>query len=129
MNISRSIKNNPKGLANLLQVLGQSSRLQILFGIGQGEVCVCHLEALLGERQAYISQELILLKDAGLVDCRRSGRNIYYHLIDPALLENLRTFADQLGQTILEIEEGPVAGCPCPRCNPGFNDCLSGEQK
>jgi ArsR family transcriptional regulator len=129
MNISKQIQNDPQGLADLFQVLGQSSRLQILFGIGQGEVCVCHLEALLGERQAYVSQELMLLKDVGLVDCRRSGRNIYYHLIDPALLENLRTFADQLGQPVPEIKEGPVADCPCPRCNPGSKDCLSGEQK
>lgn len=124
MNMSKHIQNNIQGLADLFQVLGQPSRLQILINIGSGEICVCHLEALLGERQAYISQELMMLKDAGLVDCRRSGRNIYYRLENPKLLEQIQMFAQQYNQKIPEPKTGPIHDCSCPQCNPGAKDCL-----
>ena len=115
-------------MANLFQVLGQTSRLQILFGIGQGEVCVCHLEALLGERQAYISQELMTLKESELVDYRRSGRNIYYHLKDPGLLNQIRNLASHLGRSLPELRTEPIPGCPCPQCNPGIKECQDVNQ-
>jgi len=124
MNISTSFSTNPQSVAKLFQVLGQTSRLQILFGIGQGEVCVCHLETLLGERQAYISQELMTLKESGLVDYRRSGRNMYYQLTDPKLLEQIRSFASHWECTLPEMRIEPIPGCPCPKCNPGIKECL-----
>jgi ArsR family transcriptional regulator len=124
MNISISRHKNKPSVANLFQVLGQTSRLRILFGIGQGEVCVCHLEALLEERQAYISQELMTLKENGLVDYRRSGRNMYYHLKDPELLDQIRNLAELLGRTLPEVRSTPIPGCPCPQCNPGIKECL-----
>ena len=34
-------------VASLLQTIGQPTRLQILLAIGEGETCVCHLEAML----------------------------------------------------------------------------------
>ena len=50
--------------AQLLHLLGQAERLSILLAIGNGEACVCHLEAALGLRQAYISQHLMTLRQA-----------------------------------------------------------------
>jgi len=123
MNISNSQTVFSQEMADFFQVLGQSSRLEILFGIGDGEVCVCHLEALLGERQPYISQELILLKENGLVDSRRSGRNMYYHLKDPELLNQIRNLASHLGRSLPKLRTEPIPGCPCPQCNPGMKEC------
>lgn len=53
-------------IAHLLQTIGQTARLQILLAIGEGEACVCHLEAALGWRQAYLSQHLMALREAGM---------------------------------------------------------------
>jgi ArsR family transcriptional regulator len=125
MNMLLRTETNYSKLAEIFQVLGQPSRLQILFGIGHDEVCVCHLEAMLGERQAYISQELMILKDANLVDFRRSGKNIFYHLVDSELLNQVRAFAQQMNQEIPEYETGPIPGCACPRCKPGTIECMS----
>jgi len=61
----------------LLRLLGQAERLSILLAIGEGEACVCHLEAVFGLRQAHISQQLMVLRDAGLVTDRRDGWNIF----------------------------------------------------
>ncbi len=124
MNILSKRTDSTEGLAELFQILGQSSRLRIVEALGENEACVCHLEALLGERQAYISQQLMFLKDAGLVDCRREGRNIYYHLTNDALLKvihSARSFSGYPQEK--HIQNKPVPGCPCPHCNPSVKDC------
>ena len=52
--------------AQIFKALAYRARLHILEALEQEEACVCHLEALLGLRQAYISQHLALLRQAGL---------------------------------------------------------------
>ena len=52
-----------------------------------GEQCVCHLEAVLGCRQAYISQHLMVLREAGLVEDRRDGARIFYRVIKPEVFD------------------------------------------
>lgn len=124
MNILSSKIDPVEGLAELFQILSQPSRLKILEALGGSEACVCHLEALLGERQAYISQQLMFLKDAGLVDSRREGRNIYYYLTNVALLEVIHSASLYSGHPLQDCNRGdPVDGCPCPHCNPGVKDC------
>ncbi len=54
-------------LPRVFKILGQPVRLQILLILNTGEECVCHIEAILGIRQASISQQLMVLRDAGLV--------------------------------------------------------------
>ncbi len=99
----------------LLQSIGQESRLRILLAIGEGETCVCHLEAMLGLRQAALSQHLMALREAGLVRDRRSGRYIHYHLSNPALLALIRQAADLQGVTLPELSPSP--NCDCPNCS------------
>ncbi|MGW8252092.1 MAG: ArsR family transcriptional regulator, partial [Anaerolineales bacterium] len=59
-----NIKSNSpeKKISRLLDVIGKPARLQILLAIGSGEACVCHLESVLGMRQAYISQHLMSMR-------------------------------------------------------------------
>ncbi len=47
-----------------------------------GERSVGELEALLGLRQAAVSQMLARLRDEGMVHTRRSGKTVYYSLKD-----------------------------------------------
>ena len=49
-------------LANLLKSIAHPVRLQIVDMLRQGEVCVCHIERSLDKRQAYISQQLMVLR-------------------------------------------------------------------
>jgi DNA-binding transcriptional ArsR family regulator len=60
-------------MSGLLKALGHPVRLRILQELRQQEACVCHLEAVLRQRQAYISQQLMRLREAGLVEDRREG--------------------------------------------------------
>lgn len=113
--------NPAQDIASILRALSQASRIEILLAIGTGEACVCHLEAAIGGRQAYISQQLMVLRDAGIVKSRREGRNIYYRLKDPTVLELIQQ-AGRIGG--FEADELPITGpmnrveeCPCPKCD------------
>lgn len=108
-------------ISHLLRTLGQPTRLQILMAIGGGEACVCHLEALLGQRQAYISQHLMSLRKASVLDARREGRFVYYSLRDPGVLELVRTAGSLVGVSKLLDELGArtvdTNACACPQCD------------
>jgi len=101
-------------VAALLQTIGQESRLQILLAIGDGETCVCHLNATFGWRQAYLSQHLMTLRKAGLIEGRREGRFIHYRLSDPRLLTLLHKVAELLDAHLPDLAPSPE--CPCPNC-------------
>jgi DNA-binding transcriptional ArsR family regulator len=98
----------------LFKAFSHPARLAILEELRKGECCVCHLEALLGSRQAYISQQLAVLRDAGLISDRREGWNVYYTVNDPLVFDMLNT-AYVLTKTKPEIRAA-VKGCCCKYC-------------
>jgi DNA-binding transcriptional ArsR family regulator len=97
-------------LAACFKALGHPTRLKILDLLRQGEVCVCHLEAALDQRQAYVSQQLMLLREAHLVEARKDGMRVYYRLTCDLVADLL---AVALGDPVLVS----VQGCPCPNCS------------
>lgn len=126
--VTANISPAQEQLARLFSLIGQPARIQILFALAQGDACVCHLETLLGMRQAAISQHLMLLRNAGLVETRREGRNIFYRLSQPESLEILRGAARVSAMDLSTLENlpaVPLPGCPCPYCNPGLDPDLS----
>ncbi len=107
-------------IAAILQVVGSPARVAILLSIGRGEACVCHLEAALGWRQAYISQHLMALRKAEILLDRRDGRYIYYRLADAALLDIVLATAQLSGldpEAIAPIiNTRKNTSCECPQC-------------
>lgn len=104
--------------SNLLKVLSHPTRLAILDILRDGEQCVCHMEAALGLRQAYISQQLMLLKDAGLVRPRRDGLNLFYRVTKPEIFTVLDSLSSATGVTTkLRSQKKSNTNCPCPKCN------------
>jgi DNA-binding transcriptional ArsR family regulator len=119
--------NTPSSLArvsDLLQVISPEPRLKILLAIGAGEACVCHLEARLGYRQAYISQQLMALREAGLLDSRRDGKYIFYRLVKPEILELLQKAAQIVGVVVKPEQAGHKKQCACPHCSPTMSKSL-----
>jgi len=96
------------------------SRLTILEILHDGEQCVCHLEAVLGCRQAYISQHLMVLREAGLVEDRRDGARIYYRVIKPEVFDLVEAATRLSGVGALQVSYSKVKDCPCPKCNPSL---------
>ncbi len=99
-----------ESVIRLFSLLAHPARLRILDLLRRGEACVCHLQAALGVSQPYISQQLRVLREAGLISHRREGLYIYYRLTDPQV-EHLLTEA--LGPV---EETPPFPACTCPRC-------------
>ena len=104
--------------ANLFKALMHPARLTILETLRDGEQCVCHLEAVLGCRQAYISQHLRFLREAGLVEDRRDGTRIFYRVIKPEVFRLVDTAMAMSGMQPIHKSDSSVADCPCPKCNP-----------
>jgi DNA-binding transcriptional ArsR family regulator len=107
--------------ARLFKALMHPARLAILDILRDGEQCVCHIEYLLGYRQAYISQQLSVLRENDLVTDRRDGLNIYYHVSNPEVFTLIDQAAHMTGSPARQPH--PVSAqhqgdrqCPCPRC-------------
>ena len=64
-------------LSARLKLLAHPERLRILDAIRRDSECVCHLEALLGKPQPYVSQQLRLLRDAGVIVDEKQGQNVF----------------------------------------------------
>jgi DNA-binding transcriptional ArsR family regulator len=111
-------------VSDLLQVVSPETRLEILLAIGAGEACVCHLETVLGQRQAYISQQLMALREAGLLDSRRDGKYIFYHLAKPEILELLQKAAQIVGVMVKPEQDGREKQCTCPHCAPAVSNLI-----
>lgn len=108
--------------ANLFRALMHPTRLAILDLLRHSEQCVCHLEAHLGKRQAYISQQLMVLREAGLVTDQRDGLNVYYRVTDPQLFSLIDTARGMLGVAANTNEQSDSqTRCPCPKCSPVAN--------
>jgi DNA-binding transcriptional ArsR family regulator len=72
-----------------LKLLANPERLLLLCQLSQGEFSVGELEEQLDIHQPTLSQQLGVLRTQGVVATRREGKNIYYSVADPNLLEIL----------------------------------------
>jgi DNA-binding transcriptional ArsR family regulator len=109
-----------KKAGKIFSVMGNPFRIKILLTIGKGEACVCHLEALLKKRQAFISQHLMALRKEGLLETRRDGKYIFYRLADLETIDLIRKAGELAGledDPLLELDSTSVVpNCPCPKC-------------
>ena len=74
-----------------LRLAGDPNRLRLMLLLEREELSVAELQEILGKGQSQISTHLAQLKQAGLVDDRRTGKNAFYRLMAPReLMELLR---------------------------------------
>ena len=78
-------------LAELFKILGDSTRIKILYVLFESDMCVCDIAQLLGMTQSAISHQLRALKQSKLVKYRREGKTVFYSLADG----HVRTILDQ----------------------------------
>lgn len=103
-------------IGDFFKSISNPVRTQILMAIGTGEACVCHLEATLGLRQAYISQQLMILRKKKIIKSRREGKYIFYRVVKPEVLELIRTAADIVGVPGNVLAMQDHMKCECPKC-------------
>src|SRR5271157_3971054 len=84
-----------------LRLAADPSRLRVLLLLEQEELSVAELQEILAKGQSQISTHLAQLKQAGLVDDRRTGKNAFYRLTAPAeLMELVRKAAGEVPEAI-----------------------------
>ena len=72
--------------AEVLRVLANPSRLELLHRLAIGPAEVSRLAAAIGASQPNVSQHLAILRSAGLVETDRHGREVRYRLADPDVI-------------------------------------------
>lgn len=69
-------------LSDFFKVLGDSTRIRIMWALDESEMCVCDLAVLLNMTKSAISHQLRSLRNADLVKFRREGKVVFYSLKD-----------------------------------------------
>jgi ubiquinone/menaquinone biosynthesis C-methylase UbiE/biotin operon repressor len=83
-----------------LRLASDANRLRLMLLLEQEELSVAELQEILGKGQSQISTNLAQLKQAGLVDDRRTGKNAFYRLsAPPELMDVLRRAASEVSET------------------------------
>ena len=94
----------------LFRSLGDETRLRILARLAAGEARVVDLTGELGLAQSTVSKHLACLRGCGLVDYRTEGRQSFYALTRPELMDLLRAAEGVLAAAGVAAALCPVSG-------------------
>lgn len=73
--------------AEIYKLLGNPKRLEILNIIRDQEATVDQLSQILNIRKANTSQHLAILRNLRVVSVRKEGKNVYYKIANPKIVE------------------------------------------
>jgi DNA-binding transcriptional ArsR family regulator len=96
----------------LFRSLGDPTRLAIVRRLAEGEARVVDLTRALGLAQSTVSKHLACLRDCRLIDYRAEGRQSFYSLTRPELIDLLRSAEALLVETGEAVALCPVYGEP-----------------
>ena len=85
-------------VAEVLKAVAHPVRLQIVELLQAGEMCVGDIVQALGGKQAITSQQLNMMKDKGVLGCRRDGARVYYHIENKNVIRLLHCIYDHCEQ-------------------------------
>ena len=69
-------------ISDFYKILGDTTRMKILYALDKLEMCVCDIANLLKMSKSSISHQLGTLRRSGIVRCRKVGKEVYYMLDD-----------------------------------------------
>lgn len=95
-------------LAELFKSFGDFTRIRILAALLRSELCVCDLAEALSMTPSAISHQLKLLRQAKLIESRRDGKSVFYHLADDHVRTILLTGREHIAEKQL--------AAPCVAC-------------
>jgi DNA-binding transcriptional ArsR family regulator len=85
-----------KKVLNITKALADENRVRALMLLKNGELCVCQIIGVIGLAPSTVSKHMSILKQADLVEARKSGRWIYYRLPEKDSDEAVRTILEWL---------------------------------
>ena len=84
--------------ADFFKMFADKTRIQILWSLSCGDMCVCDLAALLGMTKSAISHQLRFLRLSRLVKYEKHGKTVYYSLADDHVKDILEKGAEHVGE-------------------------------
>jgi ArsR family transcriptional regulator len=91
--------------AELFKALANPARIRVLEVLSGGERSVSELQPLVGIESSHLSQQLGVLRRAGLVTTRKSGTTVYYSITDHDLIELLVVARRMLVTSLAQRED------------------------
>lgn len=82
--------------ADVFKQIGDGSRLRIFWLLCHCEECVTNIGAMVDMSSPAVSHHLKQLKAAGLISCRRDGKEMYYKASDSKQSDLLHNMIEQL---------------------------------
>ncbi len=77
---------NFKLRAQILKAMAHPSRLMMLEALKEGELCVCDLQKIVGSDISTVSKHLSVMRNAGIVEDRKAGLQVFYRLRVPCIM-------------------------------------------
>ena len=78
-----------KGQAEFFKAIADPTRIRIIYALTSGDLCVCEIMGLIGAPQTLVSHHCKILKLAGIIVDRKSGKWVSYSLVDKRAIEML----------------------------------------
>ena len=85
-------------LSDFFKLMGDSTRIQLLWALEENEMCVGELASLLNMTKSAVSHQLKILRSAKLVRADKKGKNVFYSLND----HHVKTVLEMALEHILE---------------------------
>ncbi|MGP1441756.1 MAG: ArsR/SmtB family transcription factor [Anaerovoracaceae bacterium] len=108
-NEEQVLKNMPElstiqAVSNAMKQLGDPTRLQIFWLLCHCEECVVNIAAIVKMTSPAVSHHLRLLKDSGLINSRRDGKEVYYSASEDALAQSLHHTIEEIASITCPID-------------------------
>jgi DNA-binding transcriptional ArsR family regulator len=95
---------------SLFHSLADANRLAIIRRLSQSEARVRDLTDELGLAQSTVSEHIACLRDCGLLTARVDGRQNFYSVADPAVIDLLEAAEQLLAKTGYKVDLCPTYG-------------------
>lgn len=92
-------ENTAQQVAETFKILGDVTRIKILYVLAKEEMCVCDIAETLTMSQSAISHQLRVLRAAKLVKFRRDGKEVWYSLDDEHVVDLMRQSLEHINHT------------------------------
>ena len=73
--------------ADICKTLASPARLRIIEALREGELSVGEIGEAVGARKANVSQHLAVMRQRGIIEGRRRGTSVYYHIANPKVVQ------------------------------------------
>ncbi|MCW4025246.1 MAG: metalloregulator ArsR/SmtB family transcription factor [Candidatus Bathyarchaeota archaeon] len=105
--------NNPlKFKAKIFYALSDPARIDVLEFLGDQEKCVCKIVPHLNMPQPLVSRHLKILRDAGIVRCRKDGTKRMYSVIDQRIFNIIDALNSELLDSLSKAVIENLTTCP-----------------